>query len=586
MNSYDARRFVETKLNLKKVVAFLGKADGTTKADSGSVWVRIVSGVDNSGNPQFSDPFQVRAPFGVGFPFTPGAAVRLHRDDDDEIAIKGADHAGAIAAGYETTNFNIGNLYANQVGELNLLKPYPLGTAATPSTKVAVSQLIYITHEGELKFFSPSESDAIDLSTYAPATSGKKRLILLYLNTLDGSVDLIQGSEKSELLNWIFATDVEPLIDAVPPQAIPFALWQIANGQSAITKQDLIYTLRQLVNTDNRLMVKTTDPTTGDDVDAGIGRLTWWLNTTDDGLFVCTNNTSGAAVWVEVGGGGGAGTVTSVGLSTTAGWLTVSGSPVTASGTLAINPTSGLTANRVLATPDGSAGAASLRALVADDLPTIPQAKIDTIGTGTTGRVYTNGTNLVVLKDTKTTTNPTVSDDNTAGYSVGSTWWNTTQRRKYECLDASTGAAVWRELTNYPHDAMLWHRFSTVLVGNPISSFNSGSQNFNTSSLQTVSALNDEFEHLFYLEAGTYNFIAFGTRDSGHAMVTWKVDGVTIATNQDWHNATAQFNVQQTVSSVSVGYSGLHTLNGKATSRNASNVTSHNLVFTYMAFRK
>lgn len=67
--------------------------------------------------------------------------------------------------------------------------------------------------------------------------------------------------------------------------------------------------------------------------------------------------------------GSGSGTVTSVGLSTDASWLTVGSSPVTGAGTITLNATSGLTANRVLATPNGATGTVSLRALVAADLP-------------------------------------------------------------------------------------------------------------------------------------------------------------------------------------------------------------------------
>ncbi len=67
----------------------------------------------------------------------------------------------------------------------------------------------------------------------------------------------------------------------------------------------------------------------------------------------------------------GTGTVTSVGLSTDASWLTVGSSPVTSSGTITLNSTTGLTANRVLATPNGSTGTVSLRALVAADIPDI-----------------------------------------------------------------------------------------------------------------------------------------------------------------------------------------------------------------------
>jgi hypothetical protein len=54
----------------------------------------------------------------------------------------------------------------------------------------------------------------------------------------------------------------------------------------------------------------------------------------------------------------------------------ISGSPVTTTGTLAVSYASGQTANRFLATPDGSTGALSLRAIAAGDLPLISLASM------------------------------------------------------------------------------------------------------------------------------------------------------------------------------------------------------------------
>lgn len=68
--------------------------------------------------------------------------------------------------------------------------------------------------------------------------------------------------------------------------------------------------------------------------------------------------------------GTGGGTVNSVGL-TAPSIFSVAGSPVTTTGTLAITFATGQTANRFLASPDGSTGAVSLRAIVSDDLPLI-----------------------------------------------------------------------------------------------------------------------------------------------------------------------------------------------------------------------
>jgi len=47
------------------------------------------------------------------------------------------------------------------------------------------------------------------------------------------------------------------------------------------------------------------------------------------------------------------------------------------------------------------------------------------------------------------TTAPTVNSDNTAGYAVGSEWINTSTSDLYQCINASTGAAVWQRTENY-----------------------------------------------------------------------------------------------------------------------------------------
>ena len=91
-------------------------------------------------------------------------------------------------------------------------------------------------------------------------------------------------------------------------------------------------------------------------------------------------------VWIDLiadaidnfASGGGSGTVTSAGISTNASYLTVGSSPITTSGTITLNKTTGLTANRVVATPDGVSGTADLRALVAADIPNLDASKITT----------------------------------------------------------------------------------------------------------------------------------------------------------------------------------------------------------------
>lgn len=42
---------------------------------------------------------------------------------------------------------------------------------------------------------------------------------------------------------------------------------------------------------------------------------------------------------------------------------------------------------------------------------------------------------------------PTVNDDSTAGYSVGSEWADETNLAYYVCTDPTAGAAVWVQVT-------------------------------------------------------------------------------------------------------------------------------------------
>jgi hypothetical protein len=80
------------------------------------------------------------------------------------------------------------------------------------------------------------------------------------------------------------------------------------------------------------------------------------------------------------GGGGGGGTVTSVALTVPSG-LSVAGSPITGAGTLAVTETT-QSANTVKAGPtSGGAATPGYRALVAADIPAIPESGVTNLGT-------------------------------------------------------------------------------------------------------------------------------------------------------------------------------------------------------------
>ena len=77
------------------------------------------------------------------------------------------------------------------------------------------------------------------------------------------------------------------------------------------------------------------------------------------------------------------------------------------------------------------------------------------VSTNTTHRGLTNNPHTVtksqiglgdiqnILDNLAGTVAPTVNNDNTEGYSVGSKWIDTVAQETYRCLDTSTGAAIW-----------------------------------------------------------------------------------------------------------------------------------------------
>ncbi len=99
----------------------------------------------------------------------------------------------------------------------------------------------------------------------------------------------------------------------------------------------------------------------------------------------------GYSEWPVVsGGGGGSGTVTSVGMTVPSALLAVTGSPVTTAGTLAVSLPVRV-ANTIFCGPSTGADASpTFRALVAADIPNLAASKI-TSGTLATARGGTNG---------------------------------------------------------------------------------------------------------------------------------------------------------------------------------------------------
>jgi hypothetical protein len=166
---------------------------------------------------------------------------------------------------------------------------------------------------------------------------------------------------------------------------------------------------------------------------AAPGPIVWGNN--NNALYLPTNVPSSGVACLTVdplgvispqtcGSGGGGGTVTSVSWGSLPSWLVGTGSPITTSGSLGLTLSS-QTANRFLASPNGSAGALSPRAIVAADIPTLNQNT-----TGSAGSLNStfnaglpligNGSGIpaVASKSGNTTTFATTSGTLVSGHGV------------------------------------------------------------------------------------------------------------------------------------------------------------------------
>tara|TARA_R100000951_G_scaffold58569_2_gene49226 strand:- start:593 stop:2659 length:2067 start_codon:yes stop_codon:yes gene_type:complete len=142
------------------------------------------------------------------------------------------------------------------------------------------------------------------------------------------------------------------------------------------------------------------------------------VDSPSDGEVAAYQASSGQFEWVSnSGGGGGSGTVTSVGLSETGTALTITGSPVTTSGTINI------------------AGAGTSSQVILGDL---------SLGTLTSGTVTSVGTSQAFITITNPTTTPSISIGNASATATGvltATDWTTFNNKQDALTLTTTGSS-------------------------------------------------------------------------------------------------------------------------------------------------
>ena len=154
-------------------------------------------------------------------------------------------------------------------------------------------------------------------------------------------------------------------------------------------------------------LIATTNPLVSSDSSAGYAVGSRWINVTLDTEYVCVDASVGAAVWRRTD---------------------INNTTDIVEGTNLFYTESRVSAN-------SSVAASTAHSARTDNPHSVTKTQVG----------LSNVANLKV--NLTATTNPTVNDDTTAGYEIGSRWFNTTLLQEYVLMSSTTGAAVWKTTT-------------------------------------------------------------------------------------------------------------------------------------------
>lgn len=254
------------------------------------------------------------------------------------------------------------------VTSVSLTMPSGFSVSGSPVT-TAGTLAVTTALNGILKGNGTGFTTAVSGTDYAPATSGSS---ILYANGSGGFSSVIVGTGLSFSAGTLSTTGGSGTVTSV---AVSGGTTGLTTSGGPITSSGTI-TLTGTLSIANGGTGQTT-------ANAAFNALAP-SQTGNSGKVLTTDGTNTS--WTAVGGSG---TVTSVGLSLPS-IFTVTGSPVTAAGTLT-GTLASQTANYVFAAPNGVAGAPTFRAIVAADIPTLNQNTTGTAANVTGTVAIANG---------------------------------------------------------------------------------------------------------------------------------------------------------------------------------------------------
>ncbi len=350
-------RALYQRRNQDSIFAVLGDHDGDGgRVDvpglDGYVYVRVPGGRDANGFNNFSNPM-VAFSAGVAFPNTVGFGVRIAYDEDGDLFIKSAHKQSLRQAGINISVLNPLNQQSKFVylWQLTMGLANAVATSLTASTLVTVKSFRYLIGNRFTVYETPFEADKPDLSAYIPSADNHCYAGLWidpYTN-----LPVVTTSIAQAITIPLNATDIQELVvrtaSSRPPNGVPLKAFYLANDQGTIKQSAADVDIRQMLNMDalhgfpnllttlervwpnytlvtgpytttgvgaialesgaqllivHKNNLTNTAPTVNDDSGDGYSVGSYWFNSATGILYVASDVTLGAAVWIPIVGSG------------------------------------------------------------------------------------------------------------------------------------------------------------------------------------------------------------------------------------------------------------------------------------------
>lgn len=122
----------------------------------------------------------------------------------------------------------------------------PVGTADSPSTRVAILPWVTRRYGGEMLFDLTLE---LDLAAVIPA-AGEQCLVVVGMGF--GHTEAVSGVSAARDLNDQFTqADYQAALNRLPAGSVPLQFLRLADGQTAVTQEDFVLDAREIILSDS-----------------------------------------------------------------------------------------------------------------------------------------------------------------------------------------------------------------------------------------------------------------------------------------------------------------------------------------------